>query len=297
MTGWVYADPFCGSGAIPYALLSQLRMRHQLVPYQGSKWNVRKQVLGLFCRLGFWGEPDQVVLHDAAPWPVVHYMLLKSASVVLEELRPLVAAGEIDPEALYKRLHRATLPQTGAKLAAELLWLQRMSFSGKAVGFYDSPEGLRWLGCGLNTTSAHGTGPSETYGGVRPLGQALLSAVESLPHYPTVRSLWPGLREGLAEGLLARLPRDSRVLAYLDPPYRATTAYPCGHMDRGEVVALALELHCRGATVVISEGEPVTELGPDWTVEKIYDGRQTDSSFRRQGAEYVTYRRGTAEVR
>ncbi len=60
---------------------------------------------------------------------------------------------------------------------------------------------------------------------------------------------------------MGAIPPERRVV-YIDPPYRGTTAY-LGDVrppTRAAVVRRALRAHEWGATVLVSEGEPIAEL-------------------------------------
>jgi hypothetical protein len=59
------------------------------------------------------------------------------------------------------------------------------------------------------------------------------------------------------------------------------------------VIALALEWASTGATVVVSEDEPLEELRLlGWAAEKISDGKSGESPLKAKKQEWVTFRRG-----
>ena len=281
----------CGSSALTLHLTGTQR---QLVPYQGSKWPLRKQLEALLVRLGYWGAPSEVLLSDAGPWANSMQTILQRPKDVGAALRPLVEEGEREPEALYARLNGGRVPAEKEQAAAELLWLQRMAFSGKAVG----TRARCWRAQGLNTTSARGVAATERFGAVRPLGRALLEATESVcPFEPVV-----GLRaqpDGLHDFRPGALDMGGpRVVAFIDPPYVGTTGYPDGDLPRDDVVKLARDWKAAGSTVIICEAEPVAELaGEGWRSECLQEGRG-ESRARMQararqpasrGWEWVTY--------
>ena len=68
-----------------------------------------------------------------------------------------------------------------------------------------------------------------------------------------------------------------------------TTGYAHA-LDRAAVVDLALKWHAAGATVAVSEAEPIPELvALGWRVVDITDKRQGQKrTFSKQKAEYLT---------
>ena len=82
------------------------------------------------------------------------------------------------------------------------------------------------------------------------------------------------------------------TVAYMDPPYVNTTGY--GHdLPRADVVALARRWAAAGATVAISEAEPVDDLTADgWSAVNITGQRVGQArTFSRQQAEWLTLSR------
>src|SRR5690606_2116007 len=120
----------CGSAAFTLHLLGA---RRAILPYQGSKWRFRKELEAIAEELGFVGPPDRVVLTDPGPWGRVMGVLLRRSARqhLIEELERLAA---MDASAVFERLQGAPVPEADSAFAAEFLFLQRLSFSGKAVG-------------------------------------------------------------------------------------------------------------------------------------------------------------------
>jgi hypothetical protein len=85
------------------------------------------------------------------------------------------------------------------------------------------------------------------------------------------------------------------TVAYMDPPYVGTTGY--GHdLPRSEVVALARRWAAAGATVAISEAEPIADLTAEgWHAVRV-DGerRGQKRTFSKQQAEWLTLSRPPA---
>jgi hypothetical protein len=284
--GWTLVEPCCGSAALTLHLLGAQRA---LVPYQGGKWAWRRQLADLLVRMGYWGAPSHVLLSDAAPWAVAMAAVLRDPAGVAAVLEPLVVEGGRDPGGLYGRLQGGPVPSSQVQLAAELLWLQRVAFSGKAVGTRHG----RWRAPGLNVTSAKGVAATNRFGEVRPLGPALLAAVRALRPFAAVSGQVGLLSPELVAGI-------ERPVVLLDPNYQDTTGYPDGHLSRAEVLDLAQGYHAAGATVLVCEAEPL-DL-PGWRTECLAESvGRGESSFRsrRQGkaAEWITFRAAQAAVR
>ena len=85
------------------------------------------------------------------------------------------------------------------------------------------------------------------------------------------------------------------TVAYMDPPYVNTTGY-ANDLPRSEVVALARRWAAAGATVAISEAEPIPELVAEgWHAVRI-DGERVGQkrTFSKQQEEWVTMSRPPA---
>lgn len=85
------------------------------------------------------------------------------------------------------------------------------------------------------------------------------------------------------------------VVAYMDPPYQNTTKY-AHDLPRSEVVDLARRWQSAGATVCISEAEPIPELVADgWHAVDITNTRKGQRrTFSKQQAEWLTLSREPA---
>jgi len=85
------------------------------------------------------------------------------------------------------------------------------------------------------------------------------------------------------------------TVAYMDPPYVGTTGY--GHdLPRADVVALARRWAAAGATVAISEAEPIADLTAEgWHAVRVDGERKGQKrTFSKQQAEWVTMNRPPA---
>ncbi len=259
----------CGSAALSLAALGAKR---PILPYQGSKWRFRMELLRLI------GPVDALELWDVGPWGTVAPAVLSPSvrAAVIEALERLAVD---DARAVYERLQGAPVPDTVADYAAQYLFLQRLAFSGKAVGDRDG----RWSSPGFNASSAFGLAGTDRFGPVRPMVPSLIGVLRG---YDALLQ-----REVTGGRGRARPPSGPALdaVVYIDPPYRGSTAYPGGGLDRDELVALALAWAAAGARVLISEGEPVDALCErGWTTARLDRGRVDTSPFRGKQAEWLT---------
>lgn len=274
---WRYVEPCCGSAAIALALLGATR---PLLPYQGSKWRFRRAILGLIREAGGVGVPRRVDLYDAGPWGTVAPCVLdpERRGGVIDALELL---GRLEPRAVYEALHQQPVPEDPVAYSAQFLFLQRLAFSGKAVG----DRGGRWSSPGFNTSSAYGLPGTERFGPVSPMIPSLVKVLRG--YAKVVRP------ERLGGGRASAPGPDGAgydtTVVYLDPPYQGSTAYPGGDLDRPAVEALARSWHGAGATVLVSEAEPLEGLVAEgWEAVRIDAGRKDTSPFRGKQAEWVT---------
>jgi hypothetical protein len=251
------------------------------MPYQGSKWRHRRALEAIVRKLGFVGAPDRVVLVDVGPWAATMAQVLHSESrlAVIELLREL---GARDPREVYLELQGRMLPRSHVQLAAEHLFLQRLAYSGKAVGFSAL---YCWRSPGFNKSSAYGIEATDRFGTVNPMIPSLIATLESYDVLPEVA----------VTGICGRARKPwcevkQPTLVYLDPNYQGSTSYPNGEMDRQEVLERARGYHTSGASVMVSEAEPLEELiSQVWSSKCIDEGRKDSSRFRGQQEEWVTY--------
>lgn len=269
---WTWVEPCCGSASIALALLGA---RRPLLPYQGSKWRFRERLLAT---VGMPGSPDHVRLADAGPWGV-------AAPTVID---PVARAGVIarleafaarDARAVYDALHQGPVPADPIDATAQFLFLQRLAYSGKAVGDRDG----RWVSPGFNTSSAYGLPGTERFGAVHPMIPSLIGVLRGYDLAPAI------VTGGRQPARAPTEPVDRPTVVYLDPPYAGSTAYPAGDLSRDEVVALAEAWRRAGARVLISESEPIDALiARGWRAAPLDPGRQDTSRFRGKQAEWLT---------
>lgn len=265
-------EPFCGSAALTMHLLGS---RRQILPYQGSKWKIRRELTAVLHELGHL-DPWAIHLNDQGPWGLAFQVLHRP--VFLEALiATLEAWCAADPEELYRSLHGAKLQSNLVLDAAAFLFLQRLSYSGKAVSV--DKEG-RWKSPGFNKTSAYGTPATARFSEVKPMLPSLVRCLkENLRgmHWPADNVVMSQENALDCNPFRGESPAHLPRVAYLDPPYQGTTGYP--HTDSlsvDQVVALAISLKEQGFRVLLSESEslePLLELG--WSM-KILRGAPVD---------------------
>lgn len=260
--------------------LALLGARRPLLPYQGSKWRFRKPLMARFQALGFEGAPARVALFDAGPWGVVAPTVVDACrrEGVLDQLRLLA---RLDPRAVYEALHQQPVPADPVTYSAQFLFLQRLSYSGKAVGERDGC----WVSPGFNTSSAYGLPGTERFGAVNPMIPSLIKVLEG---YAAAFEA-PAVSGARCPAVAPEHPVNVPTLVYLDPPYAGSTGYPGGTLGRGEVVGLARAWQAAGAHVVISEAEPIAALcDAGWGSERVDAGRKDTSRFRGKQEEWIT---------
>jgi hypothetical protein len=257
--------------------LHLLGARRSLLPYQGSKWRFRKALEPL---LQLEAPPTEVTLTDPGPWGAVLPVVIGEArGALIERLEAMAARNARE---VYDGLHRQPVSSDAVGFAAEYLFLQRLAFSGKAVGVVDGC----WNSPGFNSSSAFGLAGTERFGKVNPMVPSLIRVLRSYDLRPVRLT---GGQRGAAppDG-----PLTGPTVVYLDPPYVDSTRYPNGRLSRDEVVSLARAWHQAGARVLISEGEAVSELVAEgWQAVCLTAGRgdRGDTSpFRGKQPEWVT---------
>ena len=287
-------EPCSGAAALTLRLLGAKR---QLLPYQGSKWRLSKQLVPILAERGC-TELVSVHLGDTGPWGHTWGLLRHNPHWILSVLREMAAE---DPRVVYDRLHKAPTPSVGSPTyAAEHLFLQRLSHSGKAVGVRDRC----WRSPGFNETSANGkpatdridpkNGKRYKFGPIKPMIPALIRQIEAGWAWPahwqssctSASNILGQYRMlELANGRLAGIP----IVVFLDPPYARSTRYPNGHMTRLEVVTTARLFAELGFFVVVAEAEPIDLLvDKGWEARCLKLAPGHDSPFRAKGEEWVT---------
>lgn len=179
-------------------------------------------------------------------------------------------AGE-DPRALWERLRAEGPPQgsVSPREVARWVWTWGRSFNGTGDSFRPSVSSV-----GTPVWNAH---PPEWYAAACDLLPALPATI-----LPDAHAADPG----------PSLPPGTVV--YIDPPYVGTTQY-ANKLPRADVIALARRWADAGATVCISEAEPIHELVADgWEVADITGRRRGQRrTFSKQQSEYLTIKRTT----
>lgn len=270
MQNYTFIEGCCGSGSITLYLCG---MNKGILSYQGSKWKYRKQIEEIIQGKGFVGRPEIVKLYDPGPWSNVLLTLRHHKNEVITKLRQYQ---QEDPRLIYDKLQFQPIPINHIDYAADFLFLQRLSFSGKAVG---SSSGI-WNSPGFNSACAYGIKGTEKFGEVKPMIPSLIKNLETLQ-----LNLLPRLITGkylpLPDGFA------TNTVLYLDPPYFNSTKYPDGDLSRQEVIKFANAWHQAGAVVLVSEAEPLSEL-KNWKQVCISGVKNVNNLFRSKKEEWVT---------
>ena len=267
-------EPCCGSAALTFHLLGAKRSS---VPYQGSKWRLRNAIAEAMM---IKEPPSAVELSDIGPWGITAAALLDPVirECVMVELEEM---SEADPYLIYEQTNKSRAdPSNIVMYAAQHLFLQRLAFSGKAVtdksGFWSSP--------GFNKTSAYGKQATDKFGEIRPMVPSMIEAIKS---YDTL--LHPGQIIGSKKCATAS-PYQSyfsgKTIVYIDPPYRSTTGYST-KFGRESVVNLAKSWSEKGASVYVSESEPIKELC--WPSVCLTKKKSDGSPFKGKHSEWLTF--------
>lgn len=279
MTPWTLVEPCAGTAALSLHLLGAKR---NLLPYQGSKWRFRHVLAAIAQSLGFKGAPSRVVLTDAGPFGKTMGEVLRARrrKDLLDRLRAYLPC---DPREIWDGIQGTPPGRSGTLFAAEHLFLQRLAFSGKAVGIR---KGV-WSSPGFNKTSAYGIPATKVFGRVSPMIPSLVKVLES---YDEDLAKDVRIESKTAFAKPPTEPRPERTLVYIDPNYRGVTSYPNGFLTRAEVVELAVSWRSMGAAVLVSEAEAVEELVlQGWSSVRMSVGRDDTSPFRGKAQEWVTY--------
>lgn len=197
---WRLIETCAGGAALTLHLTGA---EDHLVPYQGGKWRYRRQLAQVLKERGFEGRPSSVCLIDSGPWGKAWQALGSGRAAVLNHL---VSFSLQDPKAVYDNLHGQPASGDLYLFAAEFLFLQRLSHSGKAVGL--SASG-RWMSPGFNKTSAYGVAGTERFGAVAPMIPSLIRRLQTLD-LPEIEALHERAR---------CLGASETTAVYIDPPY------------------------------------------------------------------------------
>ena len=273
LTPYTLVEPCAGSAALTLHLLGAKRA---VLPYQGSKWLHRHALHRHTMRLGFFGPPSRVVLTDPGPWGVALGVILdpQRRPLLVEALREMEEVD--DPTFVYESIHCQLVATDEVAFTAEFLFLQRLAFSGKAVGV----QGGCWVSPGFNKTSAYGTPATDRFGQINPMLPSMIRVLESYEHALTPAVV--EVRQTVATPPTSKV--EGNTLVYLDPPYTDSTSYPNGQMSRDEVVNLALAWHDAGATVLVSEQRGLA----NWERHQISGGKVNTSPFKGKQEEWVS---------
>lgn len=205
--------------------------------YQGGKRRYASAILGaLGLRPG--QGASRVVLCDAGTWGLA-WERWAHAPEAVEVLRQWASEGR-DRREHFALLAGLPPPSDPAVWLATLLELQDAVFGGAPIVCRE-----KW-----HTHGFKGENNRSTTAGLA----CRLARAASVQ--------WPGLEvyhRSATELDPVALGVDAETVCFVDPPYSGVTGYGAS-LSRAEVVAIALRFSAAGATVAVSEGEPVAEL-------------------------------------
>lgn len=175
-----------------------------------------------------------------------------------------------DPRALWERLRAEGPPRYPADAREVARWL---TITAGATGGVGGFKGLHCLRPSVDGFIPSRSSLSATIEAAEPITAVIL---------PDARATdpWPSLPPG--------------TVVYIDPPYVGTTQY-ANKLPRADVIALARRWADAGATVCISEAEPIPDLVADgWEVADITGRRKGQRrTFSKQQSEFLTIKRAT----
>lgn len=264
-----------------------LGAQNSLLPYQGNKWKYRKKLSELIETHGFIGRPNKVFLNDAGPWGLTWNGIFRKRRCVIDVLQKL---SEEDPKKVFDRLNHALVPTASWQYAAEFLFLQRLSHSGKAV----IERNGQWKSPGFNSTSAYGKEGTDRFGEIKPMIPCLirrLADYEFITEYRPVDVFqsWTNSAVDINWQINHWYYDMGKTVAYIDPDYVDTTGYGAS-LSREQVVGLAKELAALGAFVIVSEGEAIDALTSEgWQHEFLRKPTSDSKPFQSKKAEVVTH--------
>lgn len=285
---WSLVETCAGSAALTVHLLGG---RNALLPYQGSKWKVRGALENLLRDSGVQGPPSTVWLNDMGPFGRTWSALSTRAGEVADLVEQMARQ---DPKEVFERLHRYPVPDSDIPFAAQHLFLQRLSHSGKAVAvtrkFWNSP--------GFNKTSAYGFKGTERFGPIKPMLPHLIRSIRD------TGALFEGVRttctshdlrsfSGPRTPFHELLDEGDPVVFLIDPPYRGTTGYSSRGVGftRENVIELAEKLLLsqpkRPVLVILCEAEPIALEGA--LLRELKEATSGESPFRSTRREVATW--------
>jgi len=269
----------CGSAALTMHLMGSKR---QVVPYHGSKWKVRRELESFLSSSGF-TDLQTIMLNDIGPWGRTWRALVSSQMRSDVSGRLSAMHRDYDARELYDRLQGQRVPSDVVQYAAEHLFLQRISVSGKAVGTSDG----RWKSPGFNKTSAYGCPPTDRFGAIKPMIPSLIGVLDSMDDLDWPNEISVHQAQAYEVDVLPR--RIESSVIYIDPPYQSTTCYPNGNIDRSSLIALAKWWFEAGAAVIVSESEPLQPLVDEgWRAVCLRGTSSDNKPFQSKSAEWIT---------
>lgn len=222
MTAPALVELCAGSAAVSRFVTGGWR----LVGYAGNKDGYAPPIVDAL-RIG---TPGELVLADPGLW---HAFWVAAAAGRLDDVADVVADWcARDARALYHEL-RNNEESCGVRSAARSICLLAGTHGGHERGGFKGKHKHR-----------------PNVDGFIPSRNSIVTRLRAVPPLPPLR-VYRDARD---------VPPIRHAVCYIDPPYVGTHRY-ANHLSRSEVVALAAKWSAHGATVGVSEQEPVI---PSW---------------------------------
>jgi len=294
MSGLAWMELCAGTGAVAHRLVGGAA-HDPAVTYQGAKRRYATAVLSAFGLRPGQGAA-RVVLNDPGTWGLAWQAMLDPQAVqgAVRVVRGW-AQQRLEGRALFEALATRPQPDDPAEWLAAFLALQDGSFGARPVIASEVSAVWRTAGYARAASLPEGAGTRSNNGfkwRLNPAGLARRLSRAASVRWPVATTI---LRSSAAELDPRALGVDRHTRVYIDPPYAGTTGYG-PTLGRAEVVEVARRFAVAGATVAISEGEPVAELvGEGWQVVDITTvHRGQPRSFTKSRREWLTMNRPPA---
>ena len=273
-----FVELCAGTAAVSFALMGYEGYHYP--PYMGAKYRWAPYILSLMDVK----HSTNIHLNDIGPWSIVWQTLKDpiNRSVVSQSLRESynLLGNEDDPNRLYRdMLATKLIPYDPVLFTSTFIHLQWANYMGIPVTIKDH----QWKISAFNNIGF--TRKLGIFAGQRSSLGRIAERIDRMSildlHSITVSNL-------SAEEIIP-IPGS---ICYIDPPYASTAGYHKQDLTRDQVISIALSWSQSGASVYISEAEPILLLiNQGWQSVDITDHTRGSSNNMRQKKrrEYLTY--------
>lgn len=279
---WSLVECCAGAAALTVHLLGG---KVALLPYQGSKWKVRKELGELLRHCGLEGPPSYVWLNDHGPFGRTWEAVVRFPDRVADAVESFVPD---DPHGLFLRFNHALVPDDPVLFAAEHLFLQRLTVNGKAVLVREG----RWNSPGFNKSSAYGCAGTERFGQVKPmipyLGRTVRQTGRLFDRVETTATTEDAFHPTT---FLPMAANEGPVVFFVDPPYEGTTGYGAAQsFDLSACVDRLLAIRQGLPTLVVVTESKAISLSGDHSGMRLREPTKGKSPFRSTAAEWASWK-------